>query len=78
VPNPEYYGGVLTVRMSLDLVLLADRSKIGLLRKLPEHVERVLPRKGLTGHSGTHDIEAWRESGLDVFVRDEWIPSLQS
>ena len=76
LPNPDFYEGILTVRMPLDLVLLADRSKPQLLRELPRVTERILPRRGKTGHSETHDPTIWAANRLDEFVRDEWLVSL--
>ena len=76
LPDPSYYERILHVRMKLDLVLLADFSRPGLLRSLPNVVERRLKRRGLIGHAATHDPRVWRESGLTDYVRDEWLPSL--
>lgn len=76
VPDPAYFRGALVVRMKHDLVLLADRSNIGPLLRLTNVDERVLPRRSLLGHAGTHDPRVWTESGLDAFVRDQWLPSL--
>ena len=78
LPDPAYYERILHVRMKLDLVLLADFSRPGLLRSLPNVVERRLERRGLVGHSATHDPRVWRETGLTDYVRDEWLPSLPS
>jgi pimeloyl-ACP methyl ester carboxylesterase len=76
LPDPANYEQVLHVRMKLDLVLLADVSKPALLNSLPRVKERRLRRRGLTGHSTTHDPEVWRRSGLSDYVRDEWLPML--
>jgi pimeloyl-ACP methyl ester carboxylesterase len=76
LPDPAYYERILHVRMKLDLVLLADFSRPGLLRSLPNVVDRRLKRRGLVGHAGTHDPRVWRETGLTDYVRDEWLPSL--
>jgi len=76
LPDPANYERILHVRMKLDLVLLADESKPALLRSLPNVTERRLPRRGLTGHSTTHDPQVWRQSGLSDYVRDQWLPLL--
>lgn len=76
LPNPDFYEGILLVRTHLDLVLLADRSKPQLLLELPRVTERILPRRGKTGHSETHDPPTWTANRLDEFVRDEWLVSL--
>jgi pimeloyl-ACP methyl ester carboxylesterase len=76
LPDPDFYEGILLVRMRLDLVLLADRSKPQLLRELPRVTERILPRRGKTGHFETHDPTTWAANSLDEFVRDEWLVSL--
>jgi pimeloyl-ACP methyl ester carboxylesterase len=76
LPDPAYYERILHVRMKLDLVLLADFSRPGLLRSLPNVVDRRLRRRGLVGHAATHDPRVWRETGLTDYVRDEWLPSL--
>jgi pimeloyl-ACP methyl ester carboxylesterase len=76
LPNPDFYEGILLVRMPLDLVLLADRSKPALLHELPRVTERILPRRGKTGHFETHDPAIWTANRLDEFVRDEWLVSL--
>jgi Alpha/beta hydrolase family len=76
LPDPANYERILHVRMKLDLVLLADESKPALLRSLPNVTERRLRRRGLTGHSTTHDPQVWRQSGLSDYVRDEWLPLL--
>ena len=78
LPDPAYYERILHVRMKLDLVLLADFSRPGLLRSLPNVVDRRLRRRGLVGHAATHDPRVWRETGLTDYVRDEWLPSLSS
>jgi len=78
LPDPAYYERILHVRMKLDLVLLADFSRPGLLRSLPNVVDRRLKRRGLVGHAATHDPRVWRETGLTDYVRDEWLPSLSS
>jgi len=76
LPDAAYYERILHVRMKLDLVLLADVSKPALLRSLPNVTERLVSRRGLTGHSATHDPRIWREAGLANYLRDEWLPSL--
>jgi pimeloyl-ACP methyl ester carboxylesterase len=78
LPEPAHYERILHVRMKLDLVLLADFSRPGLLRSLPNVVDRRLRRRGLVGHSATHDPRVWRETGLTDYVRDEWLPALSS
>ena len=78
LPDPANYEQILHVRMKLDLVLLADLSAPWLLRPLPRVTERVVKRRGLIGHSTTHDPRVWRESGLADHVRDAWLPSLGS
>ena len=76
LPDPANYEQILHVRMKLDLVLLADLSTPWLLRSLPRVTEVRVQRKGLIGHSPTHDPRVWRESGLTERVRDGWLPSL--
>jgi hypothetical protein len=76
LPDPANYDQILHVLMKLDLVLLADGSKPALLRSLPNVTERRLRRRGLTGHSTTHDPQVWRQSGLSDYLRDEWLPLL--
>jgi pimeloyl-ACP methyl ester carboxylesterase len=76
LPDPSNYEQILHVTTKLDLVLLADFSRPGLLRSLPNVVDRRVKRKGLVGHGATHDPRVWRESGLTDYVRDEWLPLL--
>lgn len=76
LPDPANYEQILHVTTKLDLVLLADLSAPRLLRSLPNVTERRVKRKGLTGHSATHDPRVWSDSGLTDYVRDAWLPSL--
>jgi hypothetical protein len=76
LPNPAYYERILSVWTKLDLVLLADLATLSLLRSLPNATERRVRRRGLTGHSATHDPAVWRQSGLTDYLRDDWLPSL--
>jgi hypothetical protein len=76
LPNPAYYERILAVWTKLDLVLLADLATLSLLRSLPNATERRVRRRGLTGHSATHDPAVWRQSGLTDYLRDDWLPSL--
>ena len=76
LPNPAYYERILAVWTKLDLVLLADLATLSLLRSLPNAMERRVRRRGLTGHSATHDPAVWRQSGLTDYLRDDWLPSL--
>jgi hypothetical protein len=76
LPDPAYYGRILWVWTKLDLVLLADLATLSLLRSLPNSTERRVRRRGLTGHSATHDPAVWRQSGLTDYLRDDWLPSL--
>jgi pimeloyl-ACP methyl ester carboxylesterase len=76
LPDPANYEQLLHVWTKLDLVLLADVSKPSLLRSLPNVTQRRVGRRGLTGHSATHDPVVWRRSGLADYVKDEWLPSL--
>jgi hypothetical protein len=76
LPNPAYYERILAVWTKLDLVLLADLATLSLLRSLPNATERRVRRRGLTGHSATHDPAVWGQSGLTDYLRDDWLPSL--
>jgi hypothetical protein len=76
LPDAAYFGRALVVRMKHDLVLLADRSDIGLLWGYPQVDHKILKRRGLSGHSATHDRDVWDRERLDEFVRDVWIPSI--
>jgi hypothetical protein len=76
LPNPAYYERILSVWTKLDLVLLADLATLSLLRSLPNATERRVRRRGLTGHSATHDPAVWHQSGLTDYLRDDWLPSL--
>ena len=76
LPDPSNYEQILHVTTKLDLVLLADFSKPRLLRSLPNVLGRRVKRKGLLGHSATHDESVWRDTGLTDYVKDEWLPSL--
>jgi hypothetical protein len=76
LPDPDYYRRGLVVRAKHDLVLAADASNYGLLDHLPRLDVRYVRRKGLTGHQATHDRDCWLMSGLDAYVRDEWLPTV--
>ena len=76
LPDPANYEQILHVTTRLDLVLLADLSTPSFARALPRVTERRIKRRGLTGHSTTHDPRAWRESGLTDFIRNDWLPTL--
>ena len=76
LPDEANYERILHVWTKLDLVLLGDVSTPSLLRPLREVTQRRVGRRGLTGHSATHDPAVWRQSGLADYVRDEWLPSL--
>jgi pimeloyl-ACP methyl ester carboxylesterase len=76
LPDPANYEQILHVTTKLDLVLLADLSAPRLLRSFPRVTERRLKRRGLTGHSATHDPRVWSDSGLTDYVREAWLPSL--
>jgi hypothetical protein len=76
LPEPENYERILHVTVKLDLVLLADLSNPGLLRSFRDVTEWRMKRKGLLGHSATHDPHSWAASGLTDHVRDKWLPSL--
>lgn len=76
LPNPACYERILSVWTKLDLVLLADLATLSLLRSLPNATERRVRRRGLTGHSATHDPAVWRQSGLTDYLKDDWLPSL--
>lgn len=78
LPDSSNYERILHVTTKLDLVLLADISTPGLLRSLPNVVDRRVERKGLLGHGLSHDPRVWRESGLTDFVKDEWLPLLSA
>jgi pimeloyl-ACP methyl ester carboxylesterase len=73
LPDPANYEQILHVWTKLDLVLLGDISTRSLLRSLPNVTQRLVRRRGLTGHSATHDPAVWRQSGLADYVRDEWL-----
>jgi hypothetical protein len=62
--------------MKHDLVLLADRSRPELLLGLPNVEQKIIPGQGWFRHSGTHEPRAWRSTGLDAYVRDQWLPKL--
>ena len=55
LPDERNYEQILHVTMKLDLLLLADLSRIRLLEQACKNVtRRPIKRKGLTGHGGTH------------------------
>lgn len=77
LPDDDNYEQALHVTSKLDLVLLADLSKPGLLEQECKNVSRFrVKRIGLTGHGATHDPHLWRQSGLGEYVRDDWLPKL--
>jgi hypothetical protein len=77
LPDPAFYRGALVVCAHDDLVLTADGSDYDLLRNLPNVKFAKVPRRGLTGHTASHDPACWRAAGLDACVRDRWLPGLQ-
>lgn len=76
LPDPSNYAQVLHVTMKLDLVLLADLSQPRLLDDLPNVTRLRLPRKGLAGHSATHNPRVWQDSGLTPYVKETWLSGL--
>jgi hypothetical protein len=76
LPDPAYYRRALVVDTWLDLVLLADRSKLELLLSQPTVDHRRVGHRGLTGHGGSHNPRVWRRAGLDSYVRDTWLPAI--
>ena len=76
LPDPSHYERIIHVRAKLDLVLLADVSNPRLLESVRDVSDFEIPRKGLLGHSVTHDPRSWAASGLTDHLRDDWLPSL--
>ena len=64
VPNFEAMGKVVSVRVKMDLVILADRG--GQRFNLPQIQENILPI--WFDHSATHDVAVWKQHNVPAML----------